>query len=151
MKSWGGEPLHVGDATSLPIASMSADLVLASFVASYVAECRGLPHELRRVARAYSDLHLRSSSGNARSVQLEAWLSQRTGRVGLDDLRPLPEVIASSGAAGFEVSASWSRHSVAEREIFRSAGKLESFYAAAGLPAIYILQLNWPKRGRAYR
>ena len=137
--------LIVGNATSLSIADMSADVVLVSFVASYVAELPRFAAELRRVARRdsriyISDLH----PDTAAACNWKRTFGSGRKRVGLTThQRSLPEVIACFRAAGFEATCLLELpFGLDELETFRSAGKLESFYAAAGLPAIYILELR---------
>jgi cytosine/adenosine deaminase-related metal-dependent hydrolase/SAM-dependent methyltransferase len=132
-----------GDATSLPIASMSADVVLASFVASYTAELPRFAAELRRVVRGagsvyLSDLHPETSV----ACKWQRRFRSAEKHVGLTTfLHPLRTVISSFEAAGFEAVCLFEpSFGLAELETFRRAGKLESFYASAGLPAIYILQ-----------
>jgi cytosine/adenosine deaminase-related metal-dependent hydrolase/SAM-dependent methyltransferase len=137
--------LIVGNATSLPTASMSTDIALASFLASYVADLPCFAAELRRVIRGngsvfISDLHPETST-------VCKWRRRfRSGekQVGLKTAeRPLGTVISCFEAAGFEaVCLLEPPFGLAELETFRSAGKLEAFYASAGLPAIYILQLR---------
>jgi cytosine/adenosine deaminase-related metal-dependent hydrolase/SAM-dependent methyltransferase len=136
--------LVVGNATSLPIASMSADVVLASFVASYIADLPRFAAELRRVVRGdggvyISDLHPATSV----ACKWQRGFRSAEKHVGLTTcLHRLRTVISCFEAAGFEaVCLLEPPFGLAELETFRSAGKLESFYAAAGLPAIYILQL----------
>lgn len=136
--------LVVGNATSLPIASMSADVVLASFVASYIADLPRFAAELRRVARTggsvyISDMHPQTSV----ACKWQRGFRSAERHVGLATyLHPLRTVISSFEAAGFEAVCLFEpAFGLAELETFRSAGKLESFYASAGLPAIYILQL----------
>jgi len=88
--------LIVGNATSLPIADMSADVVLVSFVASYVAELPRFAAELRRVARRdsriyISDLH----PDTAAACNWKRTFGSGRKRVGLTThQRSLPEVIA---------------------------------------------------------
>jgi cytosine/adenosine deaminase-related metal-dependent hydrolase/SAM-dependent methyltransferase len=137
--------LVVANATLLPIASGSADVALASFVASYVAELPRFAAELRRAARFdsriyISDLH----PDTAVACNWERTFGRGRKRVGLTThQRSLLDVIACFRAAGFEATCLLEPpFGVAELETFRAAGKLDSFYAAAGLPAIYILEFR---------
>lgn len=134
-----------GNATSLPIASMSADIVLASFVTSYIAELPRFAAELRRVVRGAGSVYI-SDLHPETSIACKWQRGFRSGdkHVGLTTaVRPLRTIISCFEAAGFEAVCLFEpAFGLAELETFRSAGKLESFYASAGLPAIYILQLR---------
>jgi cytosine/adenosine deaminase-related metal-dependent hydrolase/SAM-dependent methyltransferase len=137
--------LVVGNATSLPTASMSTDIVLASFLASYVADLPCFAAELRRVIRGnggvfISDLHPETST----VCKWRRGFRSGEKQVGLKTVeRPLRTVISCFETAGFEVVCLLEPpFGLAELETFRSAGKLESFYASEGLPAIYILGLR---------
>jgi cytosine/adenosine deaminase-related metal-dependent hydrolase/ubiquinone/menaquinone biosynthesis C-methylase UbiE len=137
--------LVVGNATSLPIASTSADVVMASFVAGYVAELPRFAAELHRVARRDSRIYISDLHPDTAVVcNWERTFCSGRKRVGLTTHQhSLPEVIDCFRAAGFEATCLLEPpFGLAELETFRTAGKLESFYAAAGLPAIYILELR---------
>ena len=137
--------LVLGNATSLPIASVSADVVLASFVASYIDDLPRFAAESRRVLRSdgsvyLSDLH----PDTAIACNWKRGFRSGETHVGLTTAqRSLREVTSCFEAAGFEaVCLLEPPFGPTELETFRDADKLESFYAAAGLPAIYILQLR---------
>jgi cytosine/adenosine deaminase-related metal-dependent hydrolase/ubiquinone/menaquinone biosynthesis C-methylase UbiE len=137
--------LVVGSATSLPTASLSADVVLASFLASYVADLPAFANQLRQIVR--SDGRIYISDVHPETATACNW--KRGFRVGTQRIEPatfprsLPQIISCFRGAGFEVSSQLEPpFGVAELETFRSEGKLEAFYAAAGLPAIFILELR---------
>lgn len=137
--------LALGNATSLPIASASADVELASFVASYVTELPRCAAELRRTVRSngsvfVSDIHPETAG----TCNWKRGFRSERKHVGLTTAqRSLREVMSYFEAAGFEVVCLLEPpFGLAELETFRTARKLESFYAAAGLPAIYILELR---------
>jgi cytosine/adenosine deaminase-related metal-dependent hydrolase/ubiquinone/menaquinone biosynthesis C-methylase UbiE len=137
--------LAVGNATSLPIASRSTDIVVASFVASYVSDFAAFASELRRVLRENGRIFLAD-------VHPETELSchwKRGFRAGSEQVRlatcsgTLPQIIAHFRDEGLRVSSLLEPpFGPPELETFRHAGKLGSFSAAAGLPAIYVLELR---------
>jgi cytosine/adenosine deaminase-related metal-dependent hydrolase/ubiquinone/menaquinone biosynthesis C-methylase UbiE len=139
----------LGQAESLPLRNSSADLVVASFVASYVPDIYRLAGEVRRVARPtaqvyLSDLHPATASAcnwkrSFRSAGTEVELASYAHSV--------TEVIVGFETLGFEVSSLLEpAFGSAERDILHAAGKIEAFHAAAGRPVIYILQLRIPER-----
>jgi cytosine/adenosine deaminase-related metal-dependent hydrolase/ubiquinone/menaquinone biosynthesis C-methylase UbiE len=141
----------LGRAESLPLPHSSVDLLLASFVASYVPELSRLAAEARRAVRpgaeAYlSDLHPATAAAckwkrGFRAAGTEVELSIHA--------RSIEEVISCFEAVGFEaVSLLEVRFGSPEQEILRSAGKSAVFHAAADRPAIYILQLRIADRRR---
>ena len=137
--------LAVGDATSLPAASSSADVVLASFVASYVADLEQFAAEVQRIARKGVQIYI--TDVHPETTAACSWKrSFRCGdqRVELASFARLIEAVVSCfERAGFRtVCLLEPSFGPPELETFRTAGKLEAFYAAAGLPALYILQLQ---------
>jgi cytosine/adenosine deaminase-related metal-dependent hydrolase/ubiquinone/menaquinone biosynthesis C-methylase UbiE len=137
--------LAVGDATSLPTASSSADVVLASFVASYVADLDQFVAELQRIARKGAHIYITDVHPET-AVACNWKRSFRYGEQGVEltsFARPMEQVISCFERAGFRTACLLEpSFGLLELETFRAAGKLEAFYAAAGLPAIYILQLQ---------
>jgi cytosine/adenosine deaminase-related metal-dependent hydrolase/ubiquinone/menaquinone biosynthesis C-methylase UbiE len=139
----------LGEAESMPLRSSSADLIVASFVTSYLPEIYRLAAEVRRVARPtarvyLSDLHPATASAckwkrSFKSAGTEVELATYGHSV--------TEVIDWFEAFGFEVSLLLEpAFESPEREILQAAGKIEAFHAAAGRPAIYILQLGTRER-----
>jgi len=139
----------VGEAESMPLRSSSADVIVASFVTSYLAEIDRLAAEVRRVARPMariylSDLHPATASAckwkrSFKSAGTEVELATYEHSV--------TEVIDWFEASGFEVSLLLEpAFESPEREIFEAAGKIQAFHAAAGRPAVYILQLGTLER-----
>ena len=137
--------LEQGDAMSLPVASGSADVILASFVASYVPDLTVFAAELRRIARKgaqvfLSDLHPETA---AACHWKRAFRTDGTHVEMLTYAHSVQETISTFEAAGFEVGCLLEPpFGPTELEIFRTAGRLESFYSAAGLPAIFVLQVR---------
>ena len=139
----------LGEAESLPLRNSSADLVLASFVASYVPEMYRLAAEVRRIVRPtaevyLSDLHPATASAcnwkrSFKSIGTEVELTNYA--------HSITEVITCFEAFGFEVASLLEpAFGSPEREILQAAGKIGAFHAAAGRPAIYILQFRIPER-----
>ena len=133
----------VGDATSLSIASRSDDVIIASFVASYVPNMDAFARELRRVSRAKSRIYI--SDVHPETVEACHWkrgFRNRDRQVEPATYqRSLAATISTLRNAGFGITCLLEPpFGVPELDIFRSAGKLEAFDAAAGLPAIYILE-----------
>ena len=135
--------IEVGDATSLPIATRSESVIIASFLASYVPGIDAFARELRRVSRVdgriyISDVHPETAAAchwkrgfcnGARQVEPATYP------------RPLAETISSVRNAGFRITCLLEpEFGIPELEIFRSAAKMDAFEAAAGLPAIYVLE-----------
>jgi cytosine/adenosine deaminase-related metal-dependent hydrolase len=141
----------LGRAESLPLRHCSADLFLASFVASYVPELPQLAAEACRVLRPggeiyLSDLHPATASAckwkrSFKAAETEVELNTSS--------RSIKEVISRFEAFGFQaVSLLEVPFGSPEREILRSAGKIAVFHSAADRPAIYILQLRMGGRLR---
>lgn len=139
----------VGEAESMPLRNSSADLVVVSFVASYLPKIHRLAAEIRRVARPtarvyLSDLHPATAS----ACNWKRSFKSAETTVELAGYRhSVTEVIDCFEAFGFEVSLLLEpAFESTEREILQAAGKIEAFRAAAGRPTIYILQLGIPER-----
>ncbi len=142
-----GPSAHVllGEATSLPLSDRSADVLLVSFVASYVDDLHQFAAELRRVARAgariyLSDLHPATASecNWKRGFKVEGEEVEFAAHS-----RSVADVISCFEALGFTaVLRLEPAFGAPEEEILCRAGKMPAFHAAAGRPAIYILHLE---------
>jgi cytosine/adenosine deaminase-related metal-dependent hydrolase/ubiquinone/menaquinone biosynthesis C-methylase UbiE len=137
--------LRLGSCTALPLQSATADLVLASFVLSYLESVDAFARELHRVTRPgatvfLTDMHpdtaiscnwKRSFKANGTEEHL-----QTSGH-------SLQQITDAFQARGFElltrIEPSFDSH---EKATFVQNGKLESYESSADLPAIYILQLR---------
>ena len=142
--------LALGDASSLPIEASSADVVLASFLASYVWDLDAFAAELRRVGRPDSRIYLSDVHPHtARACNWRRAFRSNHQHVELTTReRSIRQVTSAFKSAGFVTT--WQLElpfEGPELETFRQAGKLEAFYAAAGRPAIYVLELQ-PARCR---
>ena len=144
-KLGGRAVLAVGDATSLPAASSSCDIVLGSFVASYVQELPLFAAELRRVLRDtgglyISDIHPETS----RTCNWKRAFRAEDSTVELTTFtHSLEAVVSCLRRAGFKVACLLEvPFGAPEFELFLRAGKEDAFHAAQGHPAIYVLELH---------
>jgi len=137
--------LRLGSCVALPAQNSTVDLVLASFVLSYLKSVALFARELHRATRPgatifVTDMH----PGTAASCDWKR--SFKTN--GMEEQLPaydhsLQQIIDAFRASGFEVLTCIEPHfDSPERAIFEQNGKLDSFHASASLPAIYILQLR---------
>lgn len=131
------------DASGLVTAS--ADLILSSFLMSYVSDLARFAEEIRRVARAETDIFVsdvhpatEAALGWRRGFRVgEAHFELETYTRSVDQLI---EVFESAGM--YPVALLEPRFGVPEIEILRRAGKLPSSGVAQEFPAIFILQFK---------
>jgi cytosine/adenosine deaminase-related metal-dependent hydrolase/ubiquinone/menaquinone biosynthesis C-methylase UbiE len=137
--------LRLGSCFALPVQHATADLVLASFVLSYLESVEAFARELHRVTRPgatifLTDMHPETAAAcnwkrsfKANGIQEQLQTSHHT----------LEQIVAAFQACGFElltqIEPSFESH---EKTTFAQNGRLESYESSAGLPAIYILQLR---------
>jgi cytosine/adenosine deaminase-related metal-dependent hydrolase/ubiquinone/menaquinone biosynthesis C-methylase UbiE len=137
--------LRLGNCTALPFNNGVADLVLSCFVTSYVDELETFAREIDRVARPgttifLTDMHPETQAsrnwkrsfvadGSNTGMQTRGWSLQQITLAFLE--------------RGFQlVSLVEPAFSLEERKVFEQCGRLDLYESAAGLPAIYILQLR---------
>ena len=147
--------LRLGSCIALPVQNTMADLVLASFVLSYIENVEAFARELHRVARPgatifLTDMHPDTavSCNWKRSFKANGTVEhlQTIGH----SLQHITDVVQ---ACGFElltcVEPSFDSQ---EKAAFIRNGRLEAYESFASLPAIYILQLRkkpvFPVRAR---
>lgn len=140
-----GASLHRCSCDATPFPSTSFDLVLASFVLSYVSDLDALAAEFTRIARADCDLVL--SDMHPETQQRLQWrrsFRQGSGEICLESIpRTAEEIVDAFARRGWAlVSALEPEFGAPERELFISAGRLHRFTEAVGLPAVYILHLR---------
>jgi cytosine/adenosine deaminase-related metal-dependent hydrolase/ubiquinone/menaquinone biosynthesis C-methylase UbiE len=135
----------LGEATSLPIPDRSADLVIASFVASYIDDLYKFAAEVRRTIRPGARIYV----SDVHPITASACDWKRGFRIRGEEFeiatyrRSVNEVISCFEALGFEaVLLIEPPFGAKERRIFCSTGRLRAFRTSAGLPAVYILQLQ---------
>jgi cytosine/adenosine deaminase-related metal-dependent hydrolase/ubiquinone/menaquinone biosynthesis C-methylase UbiE len=142
-----GCDLRLGSCTAIPFESATADLVLASFVISYVNDLETFALEVDRVARPgaplfLSDMHpvtqaslqwKRSFSNGASRVEIEAngWSLEQIKQVFLE--RGFELISLAEPAVGVE-----------EGPIFEECGRPDLYELAAAHPAIFVLQMRKP-------
>ena len=141
--------LVLADCRDLPLPRASADLILCSFVTSYLEDLSAFAQQARRVLRRdgsvfLADLHPDTSAalGWRRGFHANgSFVSIATHS------RSLNQVLRSFETFELQANAVIEPHfGDPERDLFKRAGKMDSFDAAAGLPAIYILQLRLKPR-----
>jgi cytosine/adenosine deaminase-related metal-dependent hydrolase/ubiquinone/menaquinone biosynthesis C-methylase UbiE len=142
-----GCELLLGSCTALPVRAATADLVLSSFVVSYLDDVEGFAQEIDRVSRPGAMIFLTDMH-----PETEASLQWKRGTQ-LDGRGwPLSRIIQAFEARGFTlVSLIEPAFGTPERQIFEECGREDLYESAAGLPAIYVLQLRKPPVSRRPR
>ena len=137
--------LHLGSCAALPIQDTTVDLILASFVLSYLDSVDTFARELHRVARPganlfLTDMHPDTATSCNWKRSFKANDMEENIQVRSHSLQEITEAFQSCGfelltriEPGFDSP---------EKTTFEQHGKLESYEASANLPAIYILQLR---------
>jgi cytosine/adenosine deaminase-related metal-dependent hydrolase/ubiquinone/menaquinone biosynthesis C-methylase UbiE len=137
--------LRLGSCVALPAQNATADLVLASFVLSYIESVEAFARELHRVARPgaavfLTDMHPDTaiSCNWKRSFKVNG--TEEHLQTKGHSLRQITNIFQ---ACGFElltcIEPSFGSQ---EKMMFAQNGKLEYYESSAHLPAIYILQLR---------
>jgi cytosine/adenosine deaminase-related metal-dependent hydrolase/ubiquinone/menaquinone biosynthesis C-methylase UbiE len=137
--------LRLGSCTALPVRDASADMVLSSFVVSYLDDLDSFACEIDRVARPgatifLSDMHPDTEA----SLNWIRWSPAKDSGPRIHGRGwPLQQITGAFEARGFRVvSLLEPMFGVEEREIFEECGRPDLYRAAAALPAIYVLQLR---------
>src|SRR3982074_545348 len=131
--------LHLGSCTALPVQNATADLILASFVLSYLDSVDSFARELHRVARPganiyLTDMHRETAAAcnwkrSFKTNDMEENIQVRT--------HPVQQVIETFRSCGFELHTRIEPcFDSPEKSTFEQNGKLESYEASATLPAI---------------
>ena len=148
-KLGGTAGLVLADCRDLPLSRASADLILCSFVTSYLENLDAFAQQARRLLRRdgsvfLTDLHPDTSAalGWRRGFHANgSFVSIATHS------RSVNQVLRSFETFGMQANAVLEPHfGDPERDLFKCAGKMDAFDAASGLPAIYILQLRLKPR-----
>jgi cytosine/adenosine deaminase-related metal-dependent hydrolase/ubiquinone/menaquinone biosynthesis C-methylase UbiE len=142
-----GCELLLGNCTALPVRDATADLVLSSFVVSYLDDLGLFAQEIDRVSRPGAVVFLTDMH-----PETETSLHWKRGTE-LDAQRwPLSTIIQAFEARGFtQVSLTEPAFGTPERKIFEECGREDLYESAASLPAIYVLQLRKPPVSRRSR
>lgn len=151
--------LSVSSCADLPVQDASIDVLLASFLLSYVDDLALFAKELARVTKIGSDLFL--SDIHPKTTARLGW--KRSFRNGRDEVelqtthRKIADICAAFIEAGFVIhSLTEPAFGATERNIFAAHNKLDRFAEAGHFPAIYLLHLSkttsshrqnkWPKQ-----
>jgi ubiquinone/menaquinone biosynthesis C-methylase UbiE/cytosine/adenosine deaminase-related metal-dependent hydrolase len=137
--------LHLGSCTSLPIPDNTIDVVLSSFVLSYLPNLKAFACELNRVAAPGASVFLTDMHPDTASTCKWKRSFKANGRP--KELQPgnysLQQITNIFRECGFEVLTFIEPDfDSSEKIIFEQSGKLESYESAIGHPAIYIMQLQ---------
>ena len=141
----GAARLHRCSCDAMPFPKASFDLILASFVLSYVPDLEAAAAEFTRIARLGCDLIL--SDMHPETQQRLRWrrsFRKGGGEICLESIPRRPgEIVDAFTRRGWTlVSALEPEFGIPERELFVSAGRLHHFTEAVRLPAVCILHLR---------
>ena len=137
--------LRLGSCLALPAQNATTDLVLASFVLSYLEDIKIFAREIHRVTRPGATIFLTDMHPDtAIACNWKRSFKIRGTEEFLETYsRSMEEIIETFQACGFEPLARIEpAFDAQEKATFEQNGKLDSFHASANLPAIYILQLR---------
>jgi cytosine/adenosine deaminase-related metal-dependent hydrolase len=139
--------LHLCESTHLPGPDSSRDLILASFVVSYIDDLTAFASECARILRpggtlVLTDMHpntaaernwTRTFVAGGQTVHLPA------------DHRSMEEIAAIFGLQGLTIfTLEEAAFGEPERRTFERNNKLNTYLGLAGVPAIYVLKLSKP-------
>lgn len=142
-----GCELLLGSCTALPVRDATADLLLSSFVVSYLDDVERFAGEIDRVARPGAMIFLTDMH-----PETEASLQWKRGAQVDGRGWSLSSIIQAFEARGFtQVSLTEPAFGIPERQIFEECGREDLYESAAGFPAIYVLQLRKPPVSRRSR
>jgi cytosine/adenosine deaminase-related metal-dependent hydrolase/ubiquinone/menaquinone biosynthesis C-methylase UbiE len=146
--------LRLGSCTALPVQSATADLIMASFVLSYLESVDTFARELHRVARPgtnifRTDMHPDTATSRnwKRSFKANGMVENIQART-----YSLKQITDTFQSCGFELLTRIEPgFDSQEKATFEQNGKLESYDSSANLPAIYILQLRKQSAATVFR
>ncbi len=137
--------LRLGSCDALPVRDAAADIVLSSFVVSYLDDLDSFAREIDRVARPgatvfLTDMHPETEA----SLDWKRVFPAKGADTYIQGHRwTLPQIAEAFQSRGFALGSLLEpAFGVEERQIFEESGRLDLFASAAGLPAIYVLQLR---------
>jgi ubiquinone/menaquinone biosynthesis C-methylase UbiE len=128
-----------------PFPQHSFDLILSSFVLSYVNDLERMAAELDRIARDGCDLFLSDMHPETQDqLDWKRAFTSREGQISFETVRhSLCRILAIFTSLGWETCAAIEADFGApERGAFEAAGRVDRLLEADGLPAIYILHLR---------
>jgi cytosine/adenosine deaminase-related metal-dependent hydrolase/SAM-dependent methyltransferase len=137
--------LFLGDCEKLPLSSACADLVVCSFLGSYIQNLFNFAEQVSRILRPggsvfFTDVHPATAVklGWRRGFSVEGEHIEIATVV-----RPIEEILLSFERAGFQPAVLLEPHfGEPEFALFENAGKQSAFEASSGHPAIFLLQLR---------
>ncbi len=134
--------LRLGSCTALPVRDASADVVLSSFVISYLDDLETFAREIDRVARPGATIFLTDMHPDTEaSRKWKRFQSEGTQICGRG--WSLDQIAGAFHARGFLlISQLEPGFGLEERQIFEQCGRLDLYESARNLPAIYVLQLR---------
>jgi cytosine/adenosine deaminase-related metal-dependent hydrolase/ubiquinone/menaquinone biosynthesis C-methylase UbiE len=137
--------LRLGTCVTLPISDNAIDLIISSFVLSYLASLNDFARELSRVTRPGAHVFLTDMHPDT-AVTCN-WTRSFTCDGSTEQLyvngHSLKAIIDTFKAYGFELLANIQpSFGLEERKIFEENRKLAFYEQSANLPGIYILQLQ---------
>jgi cytosine/adenosine deaminase-related metal-dependent hydrolase/ubiquinone/menaquinone biosynthesis C-methylase UbiE len=139
--------LRLGECVELPVPSRSMDLILASFVISYLSDLDAFAAECDRVCRANGNLFV--TDMHPATALAAGWKrSFKTNNTSIEiepRSRTLPDVLASFQTFGFKLAAMIEPiFGSLEQSTLQLHGKSDVAAATAHLPPIYLLHLRKP-------
>ena len=134
-----------GACTALPISDNRIDLVVSSFVISYLENLKDFAKELHRITRPGAHVFLTDMHPDT-AISCN-WTRSFTHDGSTEKLRvyghSLQTIVNTFKAYGFELLANIQpAFDLEERKIFEENGRLAFYEESADLPAVYILQLQ---------
>ena len=129
-----------------PFPQHSFDLILSSFVLSYIDDIECMAAEVDRIARDGCDLFL--SDMHPKTQDQLGWKRAFTGRlegqISFETVRHgVHQVVAIFTSLGWETCAIIeAEFGAPERGLFEAAGRVDRLLEADGFPAIYVLHLR---------
>jgi cytosine/adenosine deaminase-related metal-dependent hydrolase/ubiquinone/menaquinone biosynthesis C-methylase UbiE len=154
-KLGGSAKLLIGDCEKVPLSSACADLVVCSFLGSYIENFADFAAQVRRILRPggsvfFTDLH---PTTVAKCGWRRGFFVDGSHIDIATYARPIEEILQSFQRVGLQASALLEPHfGEPEFSVFDKAGKKDSFQASSTHPAIFVLQLcpsleNAPSQG----
>jgi cytosine/adenosine deaminase-related metal-dependent hydrolase/ubiquinone/menaquinone biosynthesis C-methylase UbiE len=137
--------LRLGSCVALPVLDATIDLVVSSFVLSYLESVQNFARELHRVTRPGASIFL--TDMHPETAASCNWKRSFTHEDSKETIRahryPLQKITDIFLALGFELLTNIQpTFDSEERKVFEENGRPELYEACANLPAIYILQLR---------
>jgi cytosine/adenosine deaminase-related metal-dependent hydrolase/ubiquinone/menaquinone biosynthesis C-methylase UbiE len=137
--------LRLGSCVALPVQNTAADLVMASFVLSYLESAEAFARELHRVTRPGATVFLTDMHPNTATFcnWKRSFKANGTEEHLQTSSYSLQQITDTFQASGFELLTHIEPcFDSPEKATFEQNGRLESYESSSNLPAIYILQLR---------